>query len=146
MSEMVDRDQEHLRLLALGYYILSGMTLFFTLFTLLYIAMGIVFSSGLIPANRNSNDDPRVAGYIFLGVGIAAFVVGLTFAVLYFAVGRSLRGRRHRTFCLVMAGLSCLYVPWGTALGICSIIVLVRPEVQGWFEGRSPALNEPSPS
>jgi hypothetical protein len=40
MAEMVDRDQEHLRLLKLGYYILAGMTCFFSLFALLYAGIG----------------------------------------------------------------------------------------------------------
>jgi len=146
MGEMVDRDQEHLRLLSIGYYILAGIALLITLLMLLYIALGVLFVSGIIPENRNSNGDPRVVGYIFLGIGAAAFIFGLAFAALYFAAGRSLRSRHHRTFCLVMAGLSCLYIPWGTALGVCTIMVLIRPQVKGWFEPQHPPALDAAPS
>ena len=71
---------------------------------------------------------------IFLGIGVAFLVLGLGVTLLTYLVGRYLRDRRHRTFCLVMAGLSCLQIPWGTAIGICTISVLNRPSVKVLFE------------
>jgi hypothetical protein len=39
---------------------------------------------------------------------------------------------------MVMAGLCCLQVPWGTAIGICAINVLNRPSVMAMFESKGP--------
>jgi hypothetical protein len=137
MAEMVDRDQEHLRLLKIGYYVLAGMTCLFSLFGLLYAGMGGFLASGMFSKNAGPKNDPRIVGLIFLGLGLAFLILGLTIAALYFVTARSLGQHRRRTFCLVMAALSCFYIPWGTAIGICTILVLIRPEVKNLFEPQS---------
>jgi hypothetical protein len=138
MAEMVDRDQEHLRLLKIGYYVLAGMTLFFSLFGLLYAGLGGLLFSGVFPKAADPKNDPRFVGLMFLGLGLVFFVLGLAMATLFFVTGRSLGNHRRRTFCLVIAGVSCLYIPWGTAMGVCTILVLIRPEVKNMFEPQAP--------
>ena len=122
----------------MGYYVMAGMTGLFSLFSLLYIALGGLFASGVIPAKEGSTDDPRLMGLIFLGVGVAVLLIGLGIALLAFFAGRSLRDRRRRTFCLIVAGLSCLQIPWGTVIGVCTISVLNRPGVKALFERPGP--------
>jgi hypothetical protein len=141
MAEMVDRDVEHLRLLTIGYNVLAGMTAFFSLFALLYVGFGVFMASGVFPVNQTANNDPRPIGYILIAIGAAVFIFGMAVAALYFAVGRSLRNRHRRIFCLAMAGLSCVYIPWGTAIGVCTIIVLNRAEVKRLFEPNQIALD-----
>src|SRR4029077_1637449 len=116
MGELVDRDHEHLRLLKIGYYIMAGLTGGILFFSLFYIAMGGLFASGVIPAQVNSNADPRLMGGIFLGVGVAIMAIGLIITFLCFFAARSLRDHRRRIFCVIVAGLSCLQIPWGTAI------------------------------
>jgi hypothetical protein len=36
-------------------------------------------------------------------------------------------------FCLVMAGIACIFMPFGTALGVLTIIVLMRDSVRELF-------------
>ena len=43
--------------------------------------------------------------------------------------GLFLRKQTHRTFSLVVAGLDCLLIPWGTVLGVFTIVVLTRDSV-----------------
>ena len=50
--------------------------------------------------------------------------------------GRSLQQHRRHAFCFVIVCLSCLLAPLGTALGVCSILVLSRPRVKDLFAGR----------
>jgi hypothetical protein len=138
MSELVDRDQEHLRLLIWAHYIWAGTIGFFSLFTLIYVGLGAMMFYGGFPQPANSVNDPRVPGLFFMGLGSAFFILGLTFAFLTFFAGRSIRDRRRRIFCLILAGLNCLQVPWGTALGVCTIIVLNRPDVTRLFEHPGP--------
>jgi hypothetical protein len=138
MAEMVDRDREHVRLLKIGYYVLAGMTCFFSLFGLLYAGLGGLLSSGVIPKSTDPKNDPRMMGLIFLGLGLAFLIVGLAIAALYFVTARNLGSYRRRTFCLVIASLSCFFMPWGTAIGVCTILVLIRPEVKNLFEPPTP--------
>ena len=49
--------------------------------------------------------------------------------------GRSLARHRRYTFCLVVAAILCLFVPFGTLLGVFTIIVLVRSTVRARFLG-----------
>lgn len=140
MPEMIDRDQEHLRLLTMCYYILAGSTALFSLFALIYVAFGMLIASGILPQNQTQHGDPRVVGYVFTAIGAAVFLLGMGIAVLYYSVARGLRNRRWRILCYIMAGLSCLYIPFGTAIGVCTILVLNRPDVKDLF---SPAPNVP---
>jgi uncharacterized BrkB/YihY/UPF0761 family membrane protein len=130
---MVDRDQEHLRLLTMCYYILAGSTALFSLFALIYVVFGAIIASGVLPSSQTQNSDPRVVGYILTAVGAAVFLLGMGMAVLYYLVARGLRNHRWRILCYVMAGLSCLYIPFGTAIGVCTIVVLNRPDVKNLF-------------
>jgi hypothetical protein len=134
MGELVDRDQEHLRLLMWAHYIWAGTIGFFSLFTLIYIALGVMMVFGGFPPPSNPANDPRLPGLFFIGLGSAFLVLGSTFAVLTFFAGRCIRDRRRRIFCMILAGLDCLQVPFGTAMGVCTFMVLNRPEVKLLFD------------
>ena len=148
MGALIDRDEEHLRLLKVAYYALAGITGLFSLFPLLWVGFAVILMSGAIPAPSNSVGDPARMWPVFLGFGIAATILALTLTLLTFLVARNLRDRRHRTFCMVVAGLCCLQVPWGTALGVCTFIVLNRPTVKVLFDLKAPSqsIDHPSPA
>jgi len=138
MVQLIDQDQEHLRLLMWAHYIWAGTIGFFSLFTLFYIGLGAMMAFGGFPPSGRSGDDPRIPGLFFLGFGAAFLVLGVTFASLTFLAARSIRDRRRWIFCVVMAGLNCLQVPFGTAMGVCTILVLNRPEVKAMFGRPAP--------
>ena len=60
-------------------------------------------------------------------------IVPLTASALIAFAGRCLRRRRRYTFCLVVAAISCAFVPFGTVLGIFTLVVLTRPGVKPMF-------------
>jgi hypothetical protein len=53
-----------------------------------------------------------------------------------------IRARRHRIFSLVVAGFNCFYMPLGTALGIFTIVVLVRSSVGDLYQMGSDVVRE----
>ncbi len=67
---------------------------------------------------------------VFAGLFIVA---GWTLAVLTAYAGRSLQTRKRYTYCLVMAGVECIFMPFGTVLGVFTIIVLMRDTVKELF-------------
>jgi hypothetical protein len=137
MSEMIDRDLEHLRLLKFAYYILAGMSGMATLAVTLWIVMvGVMFTR--FPPGPNA--PPPFVGFILVGAGVLMLTFGITGTLLTFFTGRNLAQHRHRMFCIVVAALACLSVPWGTAVGVCTIIVLNRPTVKTLFESAPPPL------
>jgi hypothetical protein len=102
---------------------------------LIHIAIGLMFIVSPSSIGGKAADlPPPFFGWIFLLAGSFAFISGWTMAVcLLFAAG-FLRRRTHHLFCIVIAGLSCLFFPFGTALGVFSLIVLLRPSVKAVFE------------
>lgn len=143
-------DEEHLHLLRIGYFIQGGTTLFMCLFGLLYVFMGIFALSSF--ANMQSSrgaPPPQFVGYIFAWIGGLFTLGGATLATLKFLTARALGRRRSRTLCMVTAGLSCIFVPYGTVLGVFTFMVLGRPSVRTLFNGTASAPGtgslEPSP-
>jgi len=99
------------------------------------------------PARGSRSCPPRFPG-TFFGVMFVVFpaifiLCGWTLAVLLFIAGRCLARRKHHMFCLVIAGISCLFMPFGTVLGVFTIVVLIRPSVKALFQGYPPLELQP---
>ena len=67
-------------------------------------------------------------------VSASLFILaGWAFAVCLALAGRYLSRRRRYTYCLVMGGVACIFMPFGTVLGVFTIITLVRDSVKRLF-------------
>jgi hypothetical protein len=127
-------DEEHLRLLRIGYLVFGGINAFAALMILTYaMFFGTMFRYLPIPV-KQGEVDPRVL--LSAMMGIVAFMGVLVggIAVLKFLTARALGRRRGRTLCQVCAALTCLSVPLGTLLGIFTFMVLSRPTVMAMFD------------
>ena len=141
MGELVDKDSEHLRLLTLFYYVNAGINALFSCFGLIYVAMGALFLANPSTFGRGADGSPAtLVGYAFTILGAVFLLLGLGFSASLAFAGRSLVQRRHRLFCLVIAGINCLFLPYGTVLGVFTFMVLMRPSVQALFAGAPPPL------
>ncbi len=145
MPEEIDRqsilDEDHLKLVSLGYMISAGMAAFFALFGLFYIVMGLVMgiAFGFAQPSANDHEPPRAfIGWFFAGLGLLIFLFAMVVALLRFLAGRYVKQRKSRTYCMVIAALGCLEFPYGTALGVLSFIVLGRPSVVKLFSPKPP--------
>jgi hypothetical protein len=128
------QDLEHLKLLAIFHYVVAGMTALFACIPFIHFFMGLALATGALDA------DPEAQP---IGIGIMIFaglfiLAGWTLAALIAFAGRSLQTRRRYTYCLVMGGVECIFMPFGTVLGVFTIIVLMRDTVKELF-GRSVA-------
>jgi len=47
--------------------------------------------------------------------------------------GWCIHQRKKRTLIYIVSGFNCLFVPYGTLLGVCTIVVLGSPEAQAEF-------------
>ena len=131
----MSQDEEHLRLLSIFHHIAGGLTAIFALFPLIHLAIGLFLL--LAPEKLEMNQAaPRFVGWFFVIIPAVFIVCGLTLAVCMIVSGRFLAGRRHYLFCLVTAAVECIVMPFGTVLGIFSIIVLMRDSVKGMFPAK----------
>ena len=72
-------------------------------------------------------------GWMFVVFAGLFILAGWAFAVCLVLAGRFLARRKRYMFCLVMAALACMFMPFGTVLGVFTIIVLVREPVKDLF-------------
>jgi hypothetical protein len=130
-------DDEHLRLLRIGYFVMAGMKAFMSLFGLLYAGIGLTaftFAHAAPPTRPGQEPPPEFVGWIFAGFGLGFFVFFAVMSGLCFLVARRLRQRRSRVLCLVVAAIDCVSIPYGTLLGVFTFVVLARPTIMRMFE------------
>ena len=124
------QDEQHLNLLSIFHYIVGGLTAFFSCIPFLHMALGIAIVSGALD---NGDAPPQFLGWFLIILPALIIILGWTLAVLIIIAGKKLKQRTSRTFCLVIAGLECFIMPFGTVLGVFTIIVLMRESVQKLF-------------
>jgi len=134
----MNHDENHVRLLSIFYYVTAGLAALFACIPFIHIALGIAMISGAFDS-AEGGPPPEFLGWLFVFIGAFIIVMGLVFALMLFLTGRFMGQHRHYTFCLVMAGISCLFMPFGTVLGIFTIVVLSRPAVKAMFNHGAPA-------
>jgi hypothetical protein len=138
MGELVDRDQEHLLLLKWGFYVLTGIAGVSALFSLLGASIIVIMGLGEPFGGRGLLGPPEGMLLIMAGLVCLVVLVSLAMAALSFYAGRSVAARRRRIFCMVIAGLWCLQLSFGAVIGVCAIVVLMRPSVRALFESTVP--------
>lgn len=133
---MVNQDLEHLKILAICFYVKAGLMALTGLFFSIYIFFGAFFIAADIPRQRN-DPPPELLGGFFVGFGLVFMAIFFALAFLAFWAGRSLAKHKNYTFCIVIAALVCLSMPLGTLLGVFTIIVLMRDTVKALFNGQN---------
>jgi hypothetical protein len=90
-----------------------------------------------------------VFGLMFILFPLLFITCGLVMAGAILATGRFLGRHRHHGFCLVVACVECLFMPFGTVLGVFTIITLMKDSVKRLFPldevmGEVPLREEPT--
>ena len=130
----MNHDAEHLRLLAIFHYVVGGLAALLSFFPLSYSLIGwFLLYAAQHPGLNNEEPPPAFLGWIFIAVGAVFFVAGLTMAIFILIAGRYLSRRKGYSFTLVMACIECLFVPFGTILGVFTIVALSRESVKALF-------------
>ena len=131
---MSNQDREHLELLKVFHYVHAGLLAVFALFPIFHVGFGLFFV--LNPEAFESSEGelmPPFFGWMFLAVGGSVMIMGWITSFLVFLSARFLGKRKNYMYCMVIAGLQCLSMPMGTALGVFTIIVMLRDTVKDEF-------------
>jgi hypothetical protein len=130
----VDDDEQHLRLLSIFHYVVGGLTTLFACFPLIHVALGLaMIYAPQSMSSKPGDQPPAFMGWLFTCMGAGMFFVGLSVAVCVFLAGRFIAQRRRYWFVFVLACFQCAIFPFGTALGVFTILVLSRQSVKSLF-------------
>lgn len=143
-------DREHLSALSIGHYILAGVALLGGIPTLVFgiagaklidevgsdlsMAMGeITAQPGANPLGANPESMADDLETLIMTMIVGGLVLAIVSAVHLALVGLKIRQRQWWLFCYLTGWGECLMFPFGTILGIFTIIVLGRPSVKRLF-------------
>jgi hypothetical protein len=131
----MDKNEEYLRLLSIFHYIVGGMTMLFACFPILHLAMGLMLL--LNPSIGNGKPEDAMMthfmGIFFVVFALVIILVGWTLGICIIIAGKKIAKRINHTFCIVMAGIECIFMPFGTILGVFTLVLLLKEEVKALF-------------
>ena len=137
---MSPEDQRHLDLLSVFHYVVAGLAGCVGLFPIIHLVIGVMILAGAIH-DENGQAPPALVGAMFVVMPLVFMAVGWSLAIALLLVGRRLKGRRSYQFCFVLAAVECVFMPFGTVLGVFTIVVLSRPGVKEAFVGGRAAID-----
>jgi len=132
------KDREQIKLLAIFHFVFAVLALVGIGFLFVhYFMMHTMFSNPEMWKSQPQAMPPKafldafIWFYLFMGVFL------LTGLVLNVLSGLFLLQKRNRLFSLIIGGLNCLQIPFGTALGVFTILVLSRDSVCQLYAGET---------
>ena len=100
----------------------------------MHVFMGLAVVSGKFFENTDGASHPDPAfGWIFVIMGTVFILFGWAISIAIIIAGKKLKRRKNRIFCMVMAGIECMFMPFGTVLGIFTLLVLNKESVKEIF-------------
>ncbi len=107
-----------------------------SLFFLIYVGFGVAVIGGSFDGGSGPSP-PEFMGWMFVGIGLFAFAIGIAMAGLTIFCGRCIAQRKNLTFVYVLAGILCMNMPLGTLLGVLTFVVLSNDHTKSLFHSRA---------
>jgi hypothetical protein len=152
---MNNNNVTYIKILAIFHFIVAGFALLYALFLLIYVIMGAAIWSGgggFLDGGMYNNDlygngmmypnefPLRMFGMMITLIPAIFMVLILGFSTCLVIAGVSLLKKKNYIFCMVMAGVACLFIIFGTILGVFTLIVLAQPSSKELFQKKVPPM------
>jgi len=142
----INPDQEHLNLIAIFHYVLSGLSVLYIPFLFIHYSMMSTMMTTMMNSpkmreqmqEQGSTVDPAAFLHIFVWFYIFMGAWGLVSLILNISSGICIQRRQSRLFSLIVAGFNCINLPLGTVLGVFTIILLIRPSIIALYQQSAP--------
>jgi hypothetical protein len=114
--------------------VVGGLAALSSFVPLIYSALGwFMLYAAVHPQKIHGEPPPAFMGWLFILVGGFVFLGGEAVAACIALSGRFMARRRRYWFALVRACVEYAFFPFGTILGVFTIIVLSRKSVKELF-------------
>jgi len=138
-------DEEHLKLLSLFHYISGGLTFAFSfIFVFQFIIFFTIFNN--LPLDKfdtvltGGNNMAPVFFNFFIYLWLIIFIVFIVIGILEILAARFIKLRKYRIFTFIIGILNLFSFPYGTILGVMTIIVLNRYSVINLYNSNIPQV------
>ncbi len=125
----MNQNLHHLKLLSIFHYVVGGLAFLFGLIPTIHLTIGTLMVSGKL--GESGDQLPlEIVGTVLIVIALVWMLSAFVFGTLLIVSGRSLASQRRYTLSLVMAAIACAFIPFGTVLGVFTLLVLMKPEVR----------------
>lgn len=134
----MNEDESHLGSLAVAHYVVGAIMVCFACIPLIhtFIGLAVILDIGDMQQTMAEGPDgppPVWFGWLFFLMGLSFFLVGQAVSITVILSGRFLNQRKRYWFSFVVACIACTFMPFGTVLGVLTLIVLCRPSVKALY-------------
>ncbi len=142
-APVTDKDKDHVLLLSIFHFVIVGLGAMGMVFLLFhYMMMSTMFDNPHLWDNMKDKDgnpvqmpfNPTQFFKAFRWFYLMMAAWGLVSMIVNLIAGFRLRQWHSRTFLLFVAGFNCINFPFGTVLGVFTILVLTRDSMRGRFD------------
>ncbi|QBG45927.1 hypothetical protein EGM51_00310 [Verrucomicrobia bacterium S94] len=131
---MNHEEAKQLNILAVFHYVAGGITALFSCIPFIHVFMGLAIISGKFFEETDGNPPPAQIGWLFVIMGSIFILTGWLTAISMIVAGRKLSQRKNRMYCMVIAGIECMFMPFGTVLGVFTLIALNKESIRDAFQ------------
>lgn len=131
---------QNLELITIFHYVVSAVIFLKGMTAFMFMGIGAI---AMVTVMQQEGPDPPAAAAMGL-IGIIFFVIPIFFSAVTATIGtavliagRRIAKRTHLTYCQIIAGLECLCFPYGTVLGVFTLIALTRDDIKTQFQDNS---------
>ena len=130
-GQMSTSQKDTLHILAIFHYVIAGLAALVASIPLIHLALGLFLTVGGV-----SGKEPvlGIMGAAFSIVALLIILAGWGIAVLIFLAGKNLDRQTKYQLCMGGAAVLCIFLPFGTILGVFTIVTLQDDAVKLMFK------------
>lgn len=140
ISKIKKAETDKLLIVSIFHYLLAGFQMLFCAVGLVYLFFGVLIASGTLEPSKGAGAPPEAMGWIFGVLGVIFVIIFFTMSILTLVTGINISKRRNHIFCIVIDSILCLWVPFGTLVGVFGLVLLTRPEIAVKFLGHKETI------
>ncbi len=131
--------EKYLNMISVAYYVVGALAGLAACIPILHLVVGV----GMLFTGATADQSPDTAPFLLMGgfftvIALAAILIGWAYAIGLLMTGRFIAQRKRHTFCVIMSAIACIFMPFGTVLGVLSLILLLSSDVQALFNAPQP--------
>jgi len=132
----MEEDIRYLNLLAIFHMIVAGIVGLLSCLPLINLFIGVPMLKD-VPYALSQNEffsQTTLTPLIFILLPSGMTVIGWMFAVAIALNGYYLKNRKWLNYCMIVSGIETILMPFGTVLGVFTILLLTKPNIKNRFD------------